>query len=139
MRWQFPKLQCSVVPWIAVVLRKVSGATLAISKVDRTMSGDWSCLNSNHAVFDKPNCRSCRVTRHSQGGDIVQCRLCRPLHRRHTHASKLIDAGLEVVTVSRRLGHSTPTITLSVYADMFGDTDERAAEAVEAAMAKVLV
>jgi integrase len=33
---------------------------------------------------------------------------------RHTHASVLIAAGLDVVTVSRRLGLSNPTVTLTV-------------------------
>jgi integrase len=44
---------------------------------------------------------------------------------RHTHVSQLIAAGLDVVTVSRRIGHSNPTVTLAVYAHLFGDTDER--------------
>ena len=57
---------------------------------------------------------------------------------RHTHASQLIAAGLDVVTVSRRIGHSNPTITLSVYAHLFGDTDERAAAAVELAFSNAL-
>ena len=33
---------------------------------------------------------------------------------RHTHASQLIAAGLEFVAVSRRIGHSNPTVTLTV-------------------------
>jgi integrase len=57
---------------------------------------------------------------------------------RHTHVSQLIAAGLDVVTVSRRIGHSHPTVTLSVYAHLFGNTDEKAAEAVETALAGVL-
>lgn len=57
---------------------------------------------------------------------------------RHTHASQLIASGLDVVTVSRRIGHSNPTITLTVYAHLFGNTDERAANIVEAAMAGLL-
>lgn len=57
---------------------------------------------------------------------------------RHTHASQLIAAGLDVVTVSRRLGHGNPTVTLSVYAHLFGNTDDRAAAAVEAALAATL-
>jgi integrase len=57
---------------------------------------------------------------------------------RHTHVSQLIAAGLDVVTVSRRIGHSSPTVTLSVYAHLFGNTDEKAAEAVETAPAGVL-
>ena len=57
---------------------------------------------------------------------------------RHTHVSQLIAAGLDVVTVSRRIGHSNPTVTLNVYAHLFGNTDERAASAVAAALARVL-
>lgn len=57
---------------------------------------------------------------------------------RHTHVSQLISAGLDVVTVSRRIGHSNPTVTLSVYAHLLGNTDERAAEVVETALGGVL-
>jgi len=57
---------------------------------------------------------------------------------RHTHVSQLIASGLDVVTVSRRIGHSNPTITLSVYAHLFGNPDERAANVVEAALAGAL-
>ncbi|HVB15279.1 MAG TPA: site-specific integrase [Stellaceae bacterium] len=57
---------------------------------------------------------------------------------RHTHVSQLIAAGLDVVAVSRRIGHSNPTVTLGVYAHLFGNTDERAAAAVEAALAGAL-
>jgi integrase len=32
---------------------------------------------------------------------------------RHSHTSALIAGGLEVLTVSRRLGHGTPVITLT--------------------------
>jgi integrase len=35
---------------------------------------------------------------------------------RHTHASQLIDAGVDIVTISKRLGHSKPDITLRIYA-----------------------
>jgi integrase len=27
---------------------------------------------------------------------------------RHTHASQLIDAGVDIVTISKRLGHAKP-------------------------------
>jgi integrase len=57
---------------------------------------------------------------------------------RHTHVSQLIASGLDVVTVSRRIGHNNPTVTLTVYAHLFGNTDERASNAVEAAMAGLL-
>ena len=37
-----------------------------------------------------------------------------------------------MVTVSRRLGHTSPTIALSIYAHLFDKTDEGAAQAIEA-------
>ena len=54
---------------------------------------------------------------------------------RHSHASALIAAGLDIVTISRRLGHGSPAITLRVYAHAFSaDRDEAAARAMETAM-----
>jgi integrase len=56
---------------------------------------------------------------------------------RHTHVSQLIAAGLDVLTVSRRIGHASPAITLDVYGHMFKNTDQRAAEILEGAFAKI--
>jgi len=53
---------------------------------------------------------------------------------RHSHASALIAAGLDVVTVSRRLGHASPALTLSVYAHLFRNRDQEAAAAIHAAI-----
>lgn len=53
---------------------------------------------------------------------------------RHSHASALIAAGVDILTVSRRLGHGSAAITLDVYAHRFGSTDEAAARAIDAAM-----
>jgi integrase len=52
---------------------------------------------------------------------------------RHTHASQLIDAGVDIVTISKRLGHSKPDITLRVYAHLFRNDDSKAAAAINAA------
>ncbi len=53
---------------------------------------------------------------------------------RHTHASALIAAGVDVAMISRRLGHKNPTVTLSVYGHLFKRDDSAAADAIEAAM-----
>jgi integrase len=53
---------------------------------------------------------------------------------RHTHASQLIDHGVDVVTIARRLGHSSPAITLQVYAHLFRKDDGKAADAINAAL-----
>lgn len=55
---------------------------------------------------------------------------------RHTHASTLIASGLDVLTISRRLGHGSPAITLKVYGHLF-KTDDRAAQIMEASFAGV--
>jgi integrase len=52
---------------------------------------------------------------------------------RHTHASTLIASGLDVLTISRRLGHGSPAITLGVYGHLF-KPDDRAAAIMEAAL-----
>jgi integrase len=58
-----------------------------------------------------------------------------PLHAlRHTHASQLIDAGVDIVTVSKRLGHASPAITLKIYAHLFRKDDGKAAAAINAAL-----
>jgi integrase len=53
---------------------------------------------------------------------------------RHTHASQLIDRDVDVVTIARRLGHSSPAITLGVYAHLFRKDDRKAADAINAAL-----
>ena len=53
---------------------------------------------------------------------------------RHTHAIQLIDAGVDMVTISKRLGHAKPDITLRVYAHLFQDDDGKAAGAINAAV-----
>jgi integrase len=53
---------------------------------------------------------------------------------RHSHVSALIAAGLDPVSISRRIGHGNPAITLAVYAHLFRETDRAAAEAIDAVM-----
>jgi integrase len=53
---------------------------------------------------------------------------------RHTHASQLIDAGVDIVTISKRLGHAKPTVTLAIYAHLFKKDDSKAAAAINAAL-----
>ena len=50
---------------------------------------------------------------------------------RHTHASQLIAAGMDVLTISRRLGHGSAAITLNVYGHLLTPQD-RAADITQA-------
>lgn len=53
---------------------------------------------------------------------------------RHTHASQLIASGVDIVTISKRLGHAKPSVTLAIYAHMFHTDDSKAAAAINAAL-----
>jgi integrase len=45
---------------------------------------------------------------------------------RHTHASQLIAAGVDILTISRRLGHHSGAITLNVYGHLISSQDRAA-------------
>lgn len=57
---------------------------------------------------------------------------------RHTHASALIFAGVDIKTVSRRLGHKDITTTLQVYGHLLPGQDEAAAARLEAFLSGAL-
>jgi integrase len=40
---------------------------------------------------------------------------------------------MDILTISRRLGHANPTITLNIYGHLLSHTDGRAAEIMDAA------
>jgi integrase len=53
---------------------------------------------------------------------------------RHTHASTLIAGGVDVLTVSRRLGHALPSITLNTYSHLIERQEDTAVAALDAAL-----
>jgi integrase len=55
---------------------------------------------------------------------------------RHTHASQLIDEGVDIVTISKRLGHAKPDITLRIYSHLFRKDDSKAAAAINTALSR---
>jgi integrase len=54
---------------------------------------------------------------------------------RHFHASALLEAGVPVTVVSRRLGHASASMTLDVYGHVLPAADADAADALETMMA----
>jgi integrase len=54
---------------------------------------------------------------------------------RHTVATLLLQAGVPVQEVARRLGHSTNTMTLDVYAHSLPNMDRDAASRLSALLA----
>ena len=60
-----------------------------------------------------------------------------PLHPhdlRHCYAAAAISAGANVMVVQRQLGHSRASITLDIYADLFGDDLSSAADRLDAVL-----
>ncbi len=54
-----------------------------------------------------------------------------PHSLRHTHATILIASGVNIPTVSRRLGHSSISTTTNVYAHAIQSADEIASEVID--------
>jgi hypothetical protein len=53
---------------------------------------------------------------------------------RHTYASLLIEQGENIKYIQTQLGHSSPTVTLNVYAHLMKDTNQGAAKGFEKAV-----
>ena len=51
---------------------------------------------------------------------------------RHYHVSALISAGIDILSISRRIGHFNPALTLRVYGHLVEKKDDQAAAAIEA-------
>jgi integrase len=92
---------------MALGLGKLPDDALVFSVLDggpqspRGLTGDWADVAASVGMAD--------ITLHAL---------------RHTHASQLIDAGVDVVTISKRLGHASPNITLQIYGHIFRKRDE---------------
>jgi integrase len=54
---------------------------------------------------------------------------------RHLHASLLLNQGISLADVSKRLGHANVHVTASIYAHAIDKRDERAARAIERVLA----
>jgi integrase len=53
---------------------------------------------------------------------------------RHGHASQLLNAGINIKSVSARSGHSSAAMTLNVYSHLMPGADEAAAAAIDKAI-----
>jgi len=50
---------------------------------------------------------------------------------RHTYATRLIEQGESIKYIQSQLGHSTPTVTLDVYAHLISPTNQTAAQRLD--------
>ncbi len=53
---------------------------------------------------------------------------------RHSHASNLIASGVNIVAVSKRLGHSDVNMTLKVYTHLINDTNQQLIDILDKSM-----
>ena len=86
-------------------------------------------------VFTKESVEPVRPAQLSQVFEDLVTRSALPdskLHGlRHVHASLLLATGVSLAIVSKRLGHSTITVTADLYSHLLGDANRAAAEAAE--------
>ena len=57
---------------------------------------------------------------------------------RHTHVSHLVDAGIDPVRISKRIGHADVATTLNVYAHLFSARGDKSAEAINEAVTALI-
>ena len=70
-----------------------------------------------------------RMRRYIKTADVTSIRL----HDiRHSHASLLITNGVDVMTVSKRLGHTNTSTTLNLYAHVFEQNKRQVADILDA-------
>ena len=53
---------------------------------------------------------------------------------RHTHATMLLEAGINPKVVSERLGHTSVATTMDIYSHVLPDMQEKAALAIDEAL-----
>lgn len=78
------------------------------------------------------------VITHAWRRAMIRLKLQISLHAlRHFHASALIADGIDILKISRRLGHAHPSMTLNTYGHIYRDgDDDRTGAAIEAALNK---
>ena len=57
---------------------------------------------------------------------------------RHSHASQMLSGGVDIKTVSARLGHSRASFTLQQYCHLLPGTDQEAARRVDVVLRKAI-
>ena len=77
-------------------------------------------------------------TKFSEAREAAGVKGITPHSLRHLYASALIAGGESVVTVQKRLGHASPTETLTTYGHLWPDADDTTRAAVRSHLGAVL-
>jgi integrase len=107
--------------------RKERGSmALQLARDDALVFGDLEGKHRNPEHVSRQFARDIVRCRAALGDDALP--VIRLHDLRHTHATNLLLAGVPVHVVSQRLGHASPTITLSVYAYVMPGNQREAAD-----------
>ena len=99
---------------------------LQLARDDALVFGDLEGRHRNPEHVSRQFARDIARCRSALGEDVLP--VIRLHDLRHTHATILLLAGVPVHVVSQRLGHASPTITLSVYAHVMPGNQREAAD-----------
>ncbi|GLI57325.1 phage integrase [Propionigenium maris DSM 9537] len=93
------------------------------------ISSDGRLFNMTREVFKNDLSRYC----HKAGVKKVT-----PHDLRHSHASLLINEGVNPLAISKRLGHAKVDMTLNTYSHLYQSTEDKMVDILDAAYGKVL-
>ncbi len=99
---------------------------LQLARDDALVFGDLEGVHRNTEHVSRQFHRDVERCRAALGEDALP--MIRLHDLRHTHATILQLAGVSVHVVSQRLGHASPTVTLSVYAHVMPGNQRDAAD-----------
>ena len=86
--------------------------------------------NGSDFIFDKinPNSINSSWSKFCKKNNIRKIRIH---DLRHTHATLLLAQGVDIKTISQRLGHSNISITMNTYTDVLQELDKSAAHSLD--------
>jgi len=109
--------------------REISAPQRLLERLD--LSGEFVFTNSDRGPINGDSFR-CNVWIPAvKASGLKSHRQPRIHDLRHTHASLLIDAGVSLPAVQKRLGHADVMTTLAMYGHPAADSEERILEALE--------
>ncbi len=103
------------------VLRACLDEHLAFCKTFPQFSKDWRVCGGPDIISD--NILFFRNRKNAKAAGLPKI----TIHEfRHSHATLLINAGVNIKEISRRLGHATVDMTWNVYSHLYPDQEEKA-------------
>ena len=94
------------------------------------LSGEYVFTTPSGDIIEPHNFRETYWSRACRKSGLPKHRWPRPHDLRHTHASRLLDAGIPLPAIQKRLGHADVMTTLAMYGHVAADAEERILKAL---------